>query len=243
MPAVVSSFHRRVNTRRLLLCVAVAVLGGLLLPVAASAASATASKPKVLANGTLRVTVTAPGAGTAEISAVRVTTSSPVGLLCATATTFSTAGESQTLLCKPTATAQKIGRNGAYRLRPTLTFTAADGAATTTSLGVVVVPRLPNPTAAGSDVKQLDDGSISVLISSTGPGTAVVTGTNDPGLMCTGRAKLATQGSATVTCALTSFGVFLHKAGNMFVDVSLQFTPAGGRTTTTAVGRLLMPIA
>ena len=243
MPAVAASAHRRVHIRRLLLCAVTAVLGALLLPAVASAASATASNPTVLANGTMRVVVTAPGAGTAEISAVRVTTTSPIGVLCATEATFTAAGETQTLLCKPTATAQKIGRNGAYRLRPKLTFTAADGAATTTSLGVVVVPRLPNPTAVGSDVKQLDDGSISVLVSSTGPGTAVVTGTNNPGLMCTGRAKLATQGSATVTCALTSFGVFLHKAGNMFVDVAVHFTPAGGRTMTTPVDRLLVPIA
>jgi len=242
MPAVVSSVHRRVNTRHLLLCVTVAVLGGLLLPVAASAASATASKPKVLANGTLRVTVTAPGAGTAEISAARIT-SSPIGLLCATEATFSTAGESQTLLCKPTATAQKIGRNGAYRLSVTLAFTATDGSTSTTPLGVVVVPRLPVPTATASELKQHPDGSITLRVSTTGPGTAVVTGTNDPGLMCTGRVKVPTQGSATATCALTSFGVFLHKAGNMFVDVSLQFTPPGGRPTTTAVGRLLMPIA
>ncbi len=242
MSAVVASAHRRVNARRLLLCAAVVVVGALLLPVAASAAVVTASTPKVLANGTLRVTVTAPGAGTAEISAVRVTTS-PVGVLCAAAATFSAAGESQTLLCKPTATAQKIGRNGAYRLSVTLAFTATDGSTATTPLGVVVVPRLAAPTAAASDLKQHPDGTITLRVSTTGPGTAVVTGTNEPGLMCTGRAKLATQGSATVTCSLTSFGVFLHKAGNMFVDVSLQFTPPGGRTTTTAVGRLLMPIA
>jgi hypothetical protein len=188
------------------------------------------------------VTVTAPGAGTAEVSAVRIATSS-VGVLCAATATFAAAGEQQTLLCRPTATAQRIGRNGAYRLRVTLAFTAADGSMATTPLGVVVVPRLPAPTAAASGLQQLGDGSISVRVSSTGPGTAVVTGTNDPGLMCTGRATLATQGSATVTCALTAFGVFLHKAGNMFVDVSLQFTPAGGATTATAVGRLLVPMA
>ena len=29
----------------------------------------------------------------------------------------------------------------------------------------------------------------------------------------------------------------------MFVDVSLQFTPAGGATAATAVGRLLVPMA
>ena len=243
MPAVACSAHRSVNVRSLLLCaVVMAALGALLLPGTAAAAPATASTPKVLANGTLRVTVTAPGAGTAEVSAVRIATS-PVGVLCAATATFSAAGEQQTLLCRPTATAQRIGRNGAYRLRPTLTFTAADGSATATPLGVVVVPRLPAPTAAASGLQQLGDGSISVRVSSTGPGTAVVTGTNDPGLMCTGRATLATQGSATVTCALTAFGVFLHKAGNMFVDVSLQFTPAGGATAATAVGRLLVPMA
>lgn len=219
-----------------------AVLGALLLPVAAMAASATASTPKVLANGTLRVSVTAPAAGTAVVSAVRVTTSS-FGVLCATTATFSAAGETQTLLCKPTATAQKIGRNGAYRLRVTLAFTAADGTTATTPLGVVLVPRVPAPpTAPANGLRQLADGSISVLVSSTGPGTAVVTGTNDPGLMCTGRATLATKGSATVICALTSFGVFLHKAGNMFVNVSLEFTPARGATTVTAVGRLLVPM-
>ncbi len=49
--------------------------------------------------------------------------------------------------------------------------------------------------------------------------------------------------AAVMLCALTPRGSFLHKAGNMFVDVSLQFTPAGGSPTTSVVGRLLVPMA
>lgn len=242
MPVAESSVHRRANARRLLLCVAAVMLCALLLPVAASAASATASKPAVAANGVVRVTVTASGAGIAEVSARRVATS-PIGLLCATSATFSAAGESQTLLCKPTATAQKLGRRGAMRWQVTLAFTATDGAKETTSLGVVVVPRLAEPTAAVTDLKQRRDGSLSMVVSSTGPGTAVVSGTNIEGLMCAADATLATQGSAALICALTPRGSFLHKAGNMFVDVSLQFTPAGSTPTTSVVGRLLVPMA
>lgn len=217
------------------------ILGALVLPIAATAAPATASKPTVAANGVIRVTVTAPAAGVAELSAVRIGTS-PIGMLCATAVTFAVAGEEQELSCSPTATAQKIGRNGAMRLDLALAFTPTGGTQETTPLGVVVVPRLPVPTAQASDLKQLRNGSVSVRVSTTGPGTATVVGTNDPGLMCTGRVSFATQNSKTMICALTPFGVFLHKAGNMFLDVSLQFTPAGGQTTTVAVGRLLVPM-
>jgi hypothetical protein len=218
------------------------ILGALVLPIAATAAPATASKPTVAANGVIRVTVTSPAAGTAELSAVRIGTA-PVGMLCATAAEFAAAGEEQELFCSPTATAQKIGRNGAMRLKLTLAFTPVGGTRATTPLGVVVVPRLPVPTVQASDLKQLRNGSVSVRVSMTGPGIAVVVGTNDPGLMCTGRANFATQGSKTMICVLTPFGVFLHEAGNMFLDVSLQFTPASGRTTTVAVGRLLVPMA
>jgi hypothetical protein len=218
------------------------MLSALLLPVAASAASATASKPAVAPNGVVRVTVTAPGAGIAEVSARRVATS-PVGLLCATSATFSAAGESQTLLCKPTATAQQLGRRGAMRWQVTLAFTSADGAKKTTSLGVVVVPRLAEPTATATDLKLRRDGTFSVVVSSTGSGTAVVTGTNIEGPMCIAEATLATAGSTTLTCVFTPRGAFLHKGGNMFEDVSLQFTPAGGTPTTSVVGRLLVPMA
>jgi len=241
MTVVASAVQPRVNPRSLLLCVAIVTLGALLLPIAATAAPATASKPTVAANGVISVTVTSPAAGTAELSAVRIGTSS-IGMLCASAVTFGAAGEEQTLSCSPTATAQKIGRNGAMRLALMLAFTPTGGTQETTSLGAVVVPRLPVPTVSVRDLKQLRDGSVSVLVSTSGPGTAVVLGANDPGLMCSGRANFAMQGSKTMKCALTPFGVFLHKAGNMFLDVSLRFTPASAHTTTVVVGRLLVPM-
>jgi hypothetical protein len=242
MPVAEPSAHRRANARQLLLCVAAVMLCALLLPVAASAAAPTASKPAVAPNGVVRVTVTAPGAGIAEVSARRLATS-PVGLLCATSATFSAAGESQTLLCKPTATAVKLGRRGAMRWEVTLAFTPTGGSKETSSLGVVVVPRLAEPTATATDLKLRRDGTFSVVVSSTGPGTAVVTGTNVEGPMCIAEATLATTGSTALTCAFTPRGAFLHKGGNMFEDVSLQFTPAGGTPTTSVVGRLLVPMA
>jgi len=225
-----------------LLCVAGVVLCALLLPVAASAASATASKPTVGGSGVVRVTVTASAAGTAQVSARRVATS-PIGVLCAASATFSAAGESQTLECKPTATAVKLGRQGAMRWEVTLGFTPTGGAQETTSLGVVVVPRLPAPAATATDLRLRRDGTFSVVVSSTGPGTALVSGANIEGVMCAAEATLATAGSVPLKCAFTPRGAFLHKGGNMFVNVSLRFTPAGGTATTSVVGRLLVPMA
>lgn len=242
MPVVESSAHRRMSAPGLVLSVFAFMLGALLLPAAASAASATASKPTVDANGVVRVTVTASAAGTAKISARRVATS-PVGLLCATSATFSAAGESQTLLCKPTATAVKLGRRGAMRWEVTLAFTATGGSQETSSLGVVVVPRIAAPTASATDLKLRRDGTFSVVVSSTGPGVANVWGTNIEGVMCAAEATLATAGSSTLTCTFTPRGAFLHKGGNMFEDVWLKFTPAGGSPTTSVVGRLLVPMA
>jgi len=242
MPVVRSSASRRVISPRLLLSVVAIMLSALLLPVAASAASVTTTLPKVAANGVISVTVTAPAAGTARVSARRIATS-PVGLLCAASVTFSAAGEAQTLLCKPTATALKLGRRGAMRWPVTLEFTETGGVQTSSSLGVVVVPRLAAPTATATDLKLRRDGTFSVVMSSTGPGGVDVWGTNIEGVMCEAADTLATAGSVTLTCTFTPRGAFLHKGGNMFEDVWLKFTPAGGTPTTSVVGRLLVPMA
>ncbi len=54
------------------------------------------------------------------------------------------------LVCAPTATAQKLRRLGAIRLRVTLVFTPTGGSATTTPLGVVVLPKLEAPKPSGT---------------------------------------------------------------------------------------------
>jgi hypothetical protein len=150
MPVVTRNMPSRCQlSGRLVVGVLTLAICALFAPALAAAQSpVTASKPTVLANGTIRVAVTATTAGTAVVSTTRLGTSS-FGVLCAARASVGV-GEEHVLLCVPTQTAQKLRRYGAVRVHVTLAFTPAGGSASTTRLGAVVLPQLAAPHPSGS---------------------------------------------------------------------------------------------